>query len=69
MPTSHVGRPYWRLSRRANDYVWVHNNDADESRKNETSGHAQHVDDMAGEQERITWGVFPMMGEDSPYVR
>ncbi len=52
-----------------NSYVWVHNNEADDDRKNEDSRYAQNVDDMAGDQERISWGVYPMMGEDSLYLR
>ena len=52
-----------------NSYVWIHNNEADETRKNIDTAFAQRLGDMAGEKERISWGVFPMMGEDSPYVR
>ncbi len=52
-----------------NSYVWIHNNEADETRKNIDTAFAQRLGDMAGEKERISWGVFPMMGEDSLYVR
>ncbi len=52
-----------------NSYVWVHNNEADDARKNEDTRYAQNVDDMAGDQERISWGVYPLMGEDSLYLR
>jgi N-methylhydantoinase B len=48
-----------------NDYVWV---------KAPTNGanadpFAQSLSDMAGEKVPVTWGVFPLIGEDSLYVR
>ena len=52
-----------------NGYVWVHNNEVDESKKNVDARFAQSLDEMPGEQESVTWGVFPLMGEDSLYVR
>jgi N-methylhydantoinase B len=48
-----------------NDYVWV---------KTPTSGanadpFAQSLSDMAGEKVPVSWGVFPLMGQDALYVR
>jgi N-methylhydantoinase B len=48
-----------------NDYVWV---------KAPTSGanadpFAQSLSDMAGEKVPVSWGVFPLMGQDALYVR
>lgn len=48
-----------------NDYVWV---------KAPTGGanadpFAQRLPDMAGEKIPVTWGVFPLMGQDALYVR
>jgi N-methylhydantoinase B len=48
-----------------NDYVWV---------KAPTSGananpFASNLTDMAGEKVPVTWGVFPLMGQDALYVR
>jgi N-methylhydantoinase B len=48
-----------------NDYVWV---------KAPTSGEnadpfAQSLSDMAGEKVTVSWGVFPLMGQDALYVR
>ena len=52
-----------------NSYIWVHNNEASDASKNEDTRYAQQVDNMAGNQERISWGVYPLMGEDSLYLR
>jgi len=49
-------------------YQWVHNNEADQAR-NVDAKFAQSVDEMPGRKEPISWGVFPLMGEDSLYVR
>ncbi len=48
-----------------NDYVWV---------KAPTSGEnadpfAQSLSDMAGDKVPVSWGVFPLMGQDALYVR
>jgi N-methylhydantoinase B len=48
-----------------NDYVWV---------KAPTSGgnadpFAQSLPDMTGEKVPVSWGVFPLMGQDALYVR
>jgi N-methylhydantoinase B len=48
-----------------NDYVWV---------KTPTSGanadpFAAGLPDMAGERVPVSWGVFPLMGQDALYVR
>ena len=48
-----------------NDYVWV---------KAPTTGanadpFAQNLSDMAGEKVPVSWGVFPLMGQDALYVR
>ena len=52
-----------------NSYIWVHNNESSDAAKKEDTRYAQQIDDMAGNQERISWGVYPMMGEDSLYLR
>jgi N-methylhydantoinase B len=49
----------------SNDYVWVHA---------PTDGHntdrfAQSLEEIPGEKEPISWGVFPLRGEDALYVR
>ena len=48
-----------------NDYVWVHSPD-------EHRGHncfSQSLSSIPGEKESISWGVFPLMGNDALYVR
>jgi len=48
-----------------NDYVWVHSPDAEQ-------GHncfSQSLRSIPGEKEAISWGVFPLMGNDALYVR
>ncbi len=49
-------------------YQWVHNNEADQAR-NVDAKFAQSLGEMPGRKEPISWGVFPLMGEDSLYVR
>ena len=51
-----------------NRYVWVHNNEAEPESKNVDPRFARSLDEMPGEQESVTWGVFPLMGEDALYV-
>jgi N-methylhydantoinase B len=51
-----------------NSYVWVHNNETPEDRRNTDAAFAQSLDDMTGEKESVTWGVYPLMGEDALYV-
>jgi len=48
-----------------NDYVWVH---APQDGHN-TDRFAQTLDAIPGEDEPISWGVFPLMGDDALYVR
>ncbi len=48
-----------------NDYVWVH---APKETHN-TDRFAQSLDSIRGEHEAISWGVFPLMGDDALYVR
>ncbi|MGB7100097.1 MAG: hydantoinase B/oxoprolinase family protein [Xanthobacteraceae bacterium] len=48
-----------------NDYVWVH---APQDGHN-TDRFAQTLDAIPGEDEPISWGVFPLMGHDALYVR
>jgi N-methylhydantoinase B len=48
-----------------NDYVWVH---APQDGNN-SDGFAQTLDSIPGEDEPISWGVFPLMGDDALYVR
>jgi N-methylhydantoinase B len=48
-----------------NDYVWVH---APQELHN-VDRFAQSLDTIPGESEPISWGVFPLMGNDALYVR
>lgn len=50
-----------------NAYVWVHNNEVE--RSNRSTAFALGLDEIPGEKEAISWGVFPLMGSDSLYVR
>ena len=52
-----------------NSYQWVHNNEAPGDRRNVDAAFAQSVAGMAGEPENVSWGVYPLMGEDILYVR
>ena len=52
-----------------NGYVWVHNNEVDGDESNVDSKFAQTLDELPGEHEAVTWGVFPLMGEDALYIR
>ena len=52
-----------------NSYQWLHNNEAPDDRRNVDAAFAQSVADMAGEPENVSWGVYPVMGEDALYVR
>jgi N-methylhydantoinase B len=52
-----------------NGYVWVHNNDVDDDESNLDSKFALSLDELPGEHEAVTWGVFPLMGEDALYIR
>ncbi len=49
----------------SNDYVWVH---APKESHN-MDRFAQDLDAIPGEKEPISWGVFPLRGEDALYVR
>ena len=48
-----------------NDYVWVH---APQDGHN-TDRFATTLDAIPGEDEPVSWGVFPLMGDDALYVR
>ena len=48
-----------------NDYVWVH---APADGRN-ADRFAQTLDAIPGEDEPISWGVFPLMGDDALYLR
>jgi N-methylhydantoinase B len=48
-----------------NDYVWVH---APHEMHN-VDRFAQSLDTIPGDNEPISWGVFPLMGDDALYVR
>ena len=48
-----------------NDYVWVH---AQQEMDN-VDRFAHSLDTIPGEREPISWGVFPLMGNDALYVR
>ncbi len=52
-----------------NSYQWVRNNDAPADRRTPDRAFAQSVAEMAGEPEEVSWGVYPVMGEDALYVR
>ena len=48
-----------------NSYVWVHA--ADDAVSGPVS--ADRLDAIAGQQERVSWGVYPLRGRDALYVR
>nr|MBA3518844.1 hydantoinase B/oxoprolinase family protein [Hyphomicrobiales bacterium] len=52
-----------------NAYIWVHNNEANQPEASADWQHGDDIDAMPGQQERISWGVFPLMGKDALYVR
>lgn len=49
----------------SNDYVWVH---APKDGHN-ADRFAQSLQDIPGDKEPISWGVFPLRGDDALYVR
>ena len=50
-----------------NAYQWVHNNDAEGTNIDVRA--CLSVEEMPGDKEDVTWGVFPLMGDDALYVR
>jgi len=50
------------------NFRWVHNNEAALEGKN-INPFANSAEEMTGEQESISWGVFPLMDRDVLYVR
>lgn len=50
------------------NFRWVHNNEAAKEGKN-VNPFATSPEQMTGEQESISWGVFPLMDQDVLYVR
>jgi N-methylhydantoinase B len=48
-----------------NDYIWVHA----PAEMHNADRFAQSLDTIPGESEPISWGVFPLMGDDALYVR
>jgi N-methylhydantoinase B len=48
-----------------NDYVWVHA----PRKMHNVDRFAERLDMIPGESEPISWGVFPLMGDDALYVR
>lgn len=50
------------------NFRWVHNNEAAAEGKN-VNGFATSAEQMTGEQQPISWGVFPLMDQDVLYVR
>ena len=52
-----------------NSYIWAHNNEVTDSDKITDSRFALSLDELPGEREAVTWGVFPLMGEDALYIR
>lgn len=51
-----------------NDYIWVHNDNVDQGRNDDTR-FSQQLDELPGEKETVPWGVYPLMGDDVLYVR
>jgi len=49
-----------------NDYVWVHAADGEQSPQ---TRFAASVDALGGEKQPISWGVYPLRGDDALYVR
>lgn len=49
-----------------NQYLWVHCNDVEDLSEGIFS---QSIDDIPGEKESVSWGVFPLMGNDVLYMR
>jgi N-methylhydantoinase B len=52
-----------------NSYVWVHNNQAAGEGSNIDVRASLSIEEMPGEKQDVTWGVFPLMGDDALYVR
>lgn len=52
-----------------NAYQWVHNNEAKADGTNVDVRASLSLDEMPGEKEDVTWGVFPLMDDDALYVR
>jgi N-methylhydantoinase B len=52
-----------------NGYIWVHTNEAEESQDNVNSDFARTLEEISGEHEDVTWGVFPLQGKDALYIR
>ena len=52
-----------------NAYQWVHNNESKSDGTNEDVRASLSIEEMPGEKEDVTWGVFPLMGDDALYVR
>ncbi len=50
-------------------YIWVRNNDITDDNRNIDFAFAQSIDDMPGEKESVSWGVFPLLGEDALFVQ
>ncbi len=50
------------------NFRWVHNNEAAKEGKN-VNPFATSTEQMTGEQQSISWGVFPLMDQDVLYVR
>jgi N-methylhydantoinase B len=48
-----------------NDYVWIHA----PQEMNNVDRFAPSLDTIPGESEPVSWGVFPLMGNDALYVR
>tara|TARA_Y100001934_G_scaffold274217_1_gene365866 strand:+ start:4311 stop:6146 length:1836 start_codon:yes stop_codon:yes gene_type:complete len=52
-----------------NQYLWVKNGEAKESATIGDTRFVQSVDEMPGDMEPISWGVFPLMGDDAFFLR
>ena len=51
-----------------NSYVRVHNDGAGDARENGNAAFALSLDELPGDRESVTWGVYPLMGDDALYV-
>jgi N-methylhydantoinase B len=49
----------------ANDYIWIHG----PKESHAANRFADKAEDIAGDKEPISWGVFPLMGNDALYLR
>jgi N-methylhydantoinase B len=51
-----------------NSYVWVCNDNLNEEQR-KSARFASSLEEMPGERQKVSWGVFPLRRDDSLYVR